>query len=63
MKPLEIPKGAHVYIGAPAQPLPDAIVTGLRSLVPLSRSQTQGVLDTVGPQLMWSNLLIVMSLV
>ena len=80
MKPFEIPKGARVYIGAPAQPLPDAIVTGLRSLVssvaalaeahlpqvyfegaeaagqvlvlvPLSRSQTQAVLDAVGSQL------------
>ena len=80
MKPLEIPKGARVYVGAPAQPLPDAIVTGLGSfvsrivglaeahlpqvylegaeaasqvlvLVPLSRSQTQTVLDAVGSQL------------
>jgi len=33
MQPLHIPKGARVYIGAPAQPLPDTIVNGLRSLV------------------------------
>src|SRR4051794_9687509 len=33
MKPLQIPKGARVYIGAPAQPLPENIVSGLRSLV------------------------------
>jgi hypothetical protein len=80
MKPLEIPRGARVYIGAPAQPLPDAIIARLCSLVsratglaeahlpqvyfegaeaasqllvlvPLSRSQTQVVLDAVGSQL------------
>ena len=80
MQPLHSPKGARVYIGAPAQPLPENIVSGLRSamssvvglaeahlpqvyfegaeaagqvlvLVPLSRSQTQPVLDAVGSQL------------
>jgi hypothetical protein len=33
MQPLHIPKGARVYIGAPAQPLPEPIVSGLRSVV------------------------------
>src|SRR5262249_39312706 len=33
MQPLHIAKGARVYIGAPAQPLPENIVSGLRSLV------------------------------
>jgi hypothetical protein len=80
MQPFHIPKGARVYIGAPAQPLPETIVGGLRSvvssvaglaeahlpqvyfegaeaasqvlvLVPLSRSQTQAVLDAVGSRL------------
>ena len=80
MKPLNIAKGARVYIGAPAQPLPEAITNGLGSLVskvpglveahllqcyvegeeaarqvlvvvPVSRSQTQAVLDAVGSEL------------
>jgi hypothetical protein len=80
MQPLHIPKGARVYIGAPAQPLPEPVVSGLRSLVssvtglaeahlpqvyfegaeaasqvlvlvPLSRSQTQEVVDAVGSRL------------
>jgi hypothetical protein len=80
MQPLQIPKGARVYIGAPAQALPENIVSGLRSivisvaglaeahlpqvyfegaeaasqvlvLVPLSRSQTQSVVDSVGARL------------
>jgi hypothetical protein len=33
MQPLHIPKGSRVYIGAPAQPLPENIVSGLRLLV------------------------------
>jgi hypothetical protein len=80
MKPLQVPKGARVYIGASAQPLPENIVSGLRSLVrgvaglaeahlprvyfegadaagqvlvlvPLSRSQSQSVLDAIGSHL------------
>jgi hypothetical protein len=33
MQPLHIPKGARVYIGPPAQPLPETIISDLRSLV------------------------------
>ncbi|HEX3420350.1 MAG TPA: hypothetical protein VHT01_03900 [Candidatus Udaeobacter sp.] len=46
MQPLHIPKGAHVYVGAPAQPLPDTIVGGLRSLV----SRVAGLAEAYLPQ-------------
>src|SRR4051812_587529 len=33
MQPFQIPKGARVYIGAPAEPLPESVVNEVQSLV------------------------------
>src|SRR5262245_46426915 len=46
MQPLHIPKGARVYIGAPAQPLPENIVSALRSAV----SSAPGLAEAHLPQ-------------
>jgi hypothetical protein len=46
MQTLHIPKNTRVYIGAPAQPLPESILTGIRSLV----SNVPGLAEAHLPQ-------------